>query len=96
MIRRIGLSFAGPGYEKAMRRWMFLRATERCVTNTRTSRVRRFFPFATIAIVPLVVIATAGCSDLGGGGTAGSQKDGKPSRDVDEQVDAVMKDFKNE
>lgn len=44
----------------------------------------------------LVLSGLTGCSDLGGGGTAGSQKEAKPSRDVDEQVDAAMKDFKNE
>ena len=44
----------------------------------------------------LVLSGLTGCSDVGGGGSAGSQKEAKPSRDVDEQVDAAMKDFKNE
>jgi len=49
-----------------------------------------------LVAVSLMISGLAGCGDLAGGGSAGSQKDAKPSRDVDQQVDAVMKDFKNE
>jgi len=43
----------------------------------------------------LAVVALAGC-DSSGGGSAGGQAEKKQSRDVGEQVDAVIKDFKNE
>ncbi len=42
----------------------------------------------------LAVVAIAGCE--AGAGLAGGQAEKKPSKDVGEQVDAVMKDFKNE
>ena len=43
----------------------------------------------------LAVVTLAGC-DSSGGGSAGGQAEKKQSRDVGEQVDAVIKDFKNE
>ena len=43
----------------------------------------------------IVVVSLAGC-EAGGGGSAGGQAEKKQSRDVDTQVDAVIKDFKNE
>ncbi|NBT14537.1 MAG: hypothetical protein EBS56_13330 [Planctomycetia bacterium] len=41
------------------------------------------------------VVAAVGCDATGTTGTAGKPAE-KQSRDVGEQVDAVMKDFKNE
>lgn len=41
------------------------------------------------------VVAAVGCDATGTAGTAGKPAE-KQSRDVGEQVDAVMKDFKNE
>jgi hypothetical protein len=48
---------------------------------------------AVMLMVPL--LALAGCADLTGIGSSQSQTD-KPTRDIDEQVDAAVKDFKNE
>jgi hypothetical protein len=42
-----------------------------------------------------VVVALAG-RDSSGGGLAGGQAEKKESREVGEQVDAVIKDFNNE
>lgn len=45
-----------------------------------------------LVIVGLVLVAVAGCE-----GTTGTTKaDPQFTRDIDTQVDAVMKDFKNE
>lgn len=43
----------------------------------------------------LAFAVLAGC-EAGGGGSAGGQAEKKQSRDIDTQVDAVIKDFKNE
>lgn len=48
-----------------------------------------------VAIMSLLAAVT-GCSDLTGAGAAAGRQDEKPSRNVDQQVDAVMKDFRNE
>lgn len=48
---------------------------------------------AVVLLLPLVT--ASGCADPTGVGSSQSQKD-KPSRDVDAQVDAAVKDFKNE
>lgn len=49
-----------------------------------------------VVIVAAAMSAVAGCADPSGTGAAGGPKEPKPSRDVGDQVDAVMKDFKNE
>lgn len=49
-----------------------------------------------VVIVAAALSAVAGCADSTGTGAAGGPQDPKPSRDVGDQVDAVMKDFKNE
>jgi len=48
-----------------------------------------------LSAIGLAVVATAGCDATGVGGAASKPAE-KQSRDVGEQVDAVMKDFKNE
>ena len=45
-----------------------------------------------VVIVGLVLVAVAGCEDS----TGTKKADAKFARDIDTQVDAVMKDFKNE
>jgi hypothetical protein len=45
-----------------------------------------------VVIVGLVLVAAAGCE----ASTGTKKADAKFTRDIDTQVDAVMKDFKNE
>jgi hypothetical protein len=45
-----------------------------------------------VVIVGLVLVAVAGCE----GSTGTKKADAQFTRDIDTQVDAVMKDFKNE
>ena len=58
--------------------------------------LRRFASFTIVSAVVLAGLVTAGCAGPTGGGSASGQQEAKPSRDLDEQVDAAVKDFKNE
>lgn len=49
-----------------------------------------------LMIMSTTLFALAGCADPSGAGLADGKRETKPSRDVGDQVDAVMKDFKNE
>lgn len=48
------------------------------------------------ALLLAVLPAIAGCEAARGPASSGGQDAPKPSRDIDQQVDAVIKDFKNE
>ena len=71
----------------------------RCEKQMRQSMLSRPVSWtggSVAAFVLLLSLVTAvGCADLTGAGSSQSQGD-KPARDIDEQVDAAVKDFKNE
>ena len=49
-----------------------------------------------LAIEGVALLAVAGCDASNDGAAKTGANSQKPTRDVDQQVDAVMKDFKNE
>lgn len=49
-----------------------------------------------VASLVVAVVAVSGCEASSGPGGSAGQKSLLPNRDVDKQVDAVIKDFRNE
>jgi hypothetical protein len=84
------------GCEKTVRRNMGLRMSACGDVTAPKGELRRVACFTIVSAVVLVGLVTAGCADLTGGGSASGQQEAKPSRDIDEHVDAAVKDFRNE
>ena len=85
------LSFIVEAYKKSAYISVYWNVHKSLGDEDAMSRKMRFW----VVMLLMPLLALAGCTDLTGAGSSQSQND-KPARDIDEQVDAAVKEFKNE